>query len=217
MSGLTVVTPRSDLALTDAEIISYLRIDDGVDTALISMFNENANDWTEEYLNSTLVTTTLRLSLDAVSEIDLPLYEGFKEGPFRIYKDNFISLPKSPVQSVSSVKYYSDDNTESTWATSNYYVDTVRKPARIVLRDGGSWPSDLRNANGIEVNYVAGYGNRTQIPEAIKIAMLQYIAYLYTNRGDYEGRATMFPSSIHTLLQPYQIMRYGISDFSRSY
>ena len=145
----------------------------------------------------------------------MPLKEGFHTGYSETPRVNYIELPRSPVQSVTSIKSFSDDNTETTLATSNYFVDTVREPARVVLRDGGTWPTDLRNANGIEVLYIAGYGDtRATIPEPIRVAMLEYIAFLYEHRGDDEGRALNPPMMIRSLLQPYVIMRYGVSPFN---
>ena len=218
MSGLSVTTDPSTEPLTSAETISYLRLDSGVDTTLIGNLIKAARIWTENYLNRTLINTVYKLSLDGIDEMDMPLKEGIYTARYNISYINYIELPRSPVSAVSSVKYFSDDNTESTWATSNYYVDTVREPARIVLRDGGSWPTDLRNANGIEVNYTAGYGtNTTDVPEAIRVAMLEYITFLYEHRGDDEGRRLEATPMIKSLLQSYIIMRYGKSAFGGGY
>ncbi len=218
MSGLSVTTAPSTEPLTSAETIAYLRLDSGVDTTLIANLIKAARVMTENYLNRTLINTVYKLSIDAIGEIEEPLKEGIYTAPFQVSLINYIELPRSPVSAVSSVKYFSDDNTESTWATTNYYVDTVREPARIVLRDGGSWPTDLRNANGIEVNYTAGYGtNTTDVPEAIRVAMLEYITFLYEHRGEDEGRATKISPMISNLLQPFIIMRYGKSAFGGGY
>lgn len=215
MSGLTITTAPANEPLDAAETISYLRIDSGVDTTLIDNLIQAARFWAEDYTNRTLLTTTFTLSLDAIGEVDVPLKEGFYTGYSDTPRVNYIELPRSPVQSVTSIKSFADDNTATTLATSNYFVDTVREPARIVLRDGGTWPTDLRNANGIEVLYVAGYGDsRATIPEPIRVAMLEYIAHLYEHRGDDEGRALNPPALIKSLLQPYVIMRYGVTPYN---
>lgn len=215
MSGLTITTAPQNEPLDAAETISYLRIDSGVDTTLIDNLIQAARFWVEDYTNRTLLTTVFTLSLDAIGEVDTPLKEGFHTGYSDTPRVNYIELPRSPVQSVTSIISYADDNTATTLATSNYYVDTVRVPARVVLRDGGTWPTDLRNANGIEVLYTAGYGDsRASIPEPIRLAMLEYIAHLYEHRGDDEGRALNAPPLIRSLLQPYIIMRYGVSPFN---
>lgn len=215
MSGLTITTAPQNEPLDAAETISYLRIDSGVDTTLVDNLIQAARFWVEDYTNRTLLTTVFTLSLDAIGEVDTPLKEGFHTGYSDTPRVNYIELPRSPVQSVTSIISYADDNTATTLAASNYFVDTVRVPARVVLRDGGTWPTDLRNANGIEVLYTAGYGDsRSSIPEPIRVAMLEYIAHLYEHRGDDEGRALNPPALIRSLLQPYIIMRYGVSPFN---
>ena len=138
--------------------------------------------------------------------------------PFKIYTNNFIELPRPPTSSVTHVKSYDDADTATTWATSNYYVDTVRNPARIVLRDGGTWPTDLRASNGVEVQYVAGYGSsRSDIPEPIRMAVLQYVAHLYEHRGDTEAKTVEPPAMLKSLLQPYKIDRFGVSMYGKTY
>ena len=215
MSGLTITTAPQNEPLDTAETISYLRVDSGVDTTLINNLIKAARFWAEDYTNRTLLTTVFTLSLDAIGEVDTPLKEGFHTGYSDTPRVNYIELPRSPVQSVTSIKSFSDDNTATTLAASNYFVDSVRVPARVVLRDGGTWPTDLRNANGIEVLYTAGYGDaRSTIPEPIRIAMLEYVTHLYEHRGDDEGRALNPPALIKSLLQPYVIMRYGVSPFN---
>ncbi len=218
MSGLTITTAPANEPLDAAETISYLRIDSGVDTTLIDNLIQAARFWCEDYINRTLLTTTFTLSLDRIGERDEYLREGIYTGAYQVPYLNYIELPRSPVQSVTHIKSYTDDNTASTLATSNYYEDLVREPARIVLRDGGSWPTDLRNANGIEVQYVAGYGDsRGTVPEPIRVAMLEYVSFLYEHRGDDEGRTLNPPMMIKSLLQPYQIMRFGVSAFNGGY
>jgi len=219
MSGLKVHTAPSVEPTTDAETIAYLRTDTGVDTTLIQNLVIAAREWVELYLNRSLINTTYQLFLDTVPEIDTPMKSGFYTAPYKVYLNNFIELPKPPVSSITHVKYYDDADSATTWATSNYYSDLITEPARIVLKDGGSWPTDLRNANGLEVQYVAGYGsNRSDIPEPIRMAVLQYVAHLYEHRGDTEAKSVEPPAMIKSLLQPYKIMRYGgVSSFGRHY
>lgn len=218
MSGLVITTAPSDEPLSSAETISYLRIDSGVDTTLIDNLIIAARFWAEDYTNRTFLNTVYTLSLDKIGQVDTPIKEGLYTGAFQVPYLNYIELPRSPVSAVAHVKYYDDADNVSTWAASNYYVDTARVPARIVLRDSGTWPTDLRNANGIEVQYTAGYGSsRSAIPEPIRVAMLQYISHLYEHRGDDEGRGLNPPALVTSLLQPYVIMRYGVSAFSGGY
>ena len=218
MAGLEEVSGAVSDPVSVAELRAYARIDDTIDATLLGVLIGAATKWCEEYTNRSFMSRTLRLHLDAISEVDVPLHEGFREGPYQIYLKNYIELPKAPVSAVSSVKYFSDSDTESTWATTNYYVDLQSEPARIVLRDGGSWPTDLRNANGIQVNYTAGYGSTaTDVPESIRVAIKQYATHMYEHRGDDEGRALNPPALVQNLLQPYKITRFGVSSLEAKY
>jgi hypothetical protein len=108
-----------------------------------------------------------------------------------------------------------DQDVETVWSAKNYYVDTIREPARIILRDGGSIPTELRASNALKITYTAGYGVTTQsVPEPIRIAMMQYCAFMYENRGDGEGNVVPMPPKLLTqLLTPYQMMRFGSTPY----
>lgn len=217
MSGLSVVTAATDLPLSMTETKEYLRLDEQVDDGLIRGLILSANEFVENVTHRSLITRTLKLSIDSIYEDKNSLQEGVYTAPYKRFYKNFIELPNSPVQSVTHVKYFDDANNESTWATSNYYVDTQREPARILLRDGGSFPTDLRKANGLEVTYIAGYGNNpSDIPESLRLGMLQYVTFLYEHRGDFERFPPPQPPSImQTLLQPYKIYKFSDSSFSQ--
>lgn len=218
MSGIQVVTPSAITPVTNTEAKDYLKIVVSDDDTLVTTLVKTATTLVEQYLNRSLITKTLRLSLDSIAEIDLPLKEGIYTAPYHLYYDNYIELPFPPLLAVQNVKFFNDGDVESTWAVSNYYVDNVREMGRIVLRDGGSYPTDLRHANGIQVNYTAGYGSATtDVPEPIRLAILQYVVHLYEHRGDSEGKQVMLPAFAKTLLQPYQIVRYGNNPYNKKY
>lgn len=76
-----------------------------------------------------------------------------------------IELRRCPVQSVTSVVYLAADGTSTTWASSNYVVNTASEPGRITLAYGKSWPTTLCQENAVTVTFVAGYGAATAVPE----------------------------------------------------
>ena len=216
MSGLSVVTAATDLPLSMTETKEYLRLDEQVDDSLVRGYIIAATEYAENITHRSLITRTLKMSIDALTELDVPLKEGFSIGAYKRFYKNYIELPNSPVQSVTNIKYFDDSDNESTWATSNYYVDNQREPARIILRDGGTFPTDLRNANGLEITYVAGYGdNPSDVPESIRVAMLQYITFLYEHRGDTEAKTPEIPMITRSLLQPYIIYKFSDSTFTQ--
>jgi uncharacterized phiE125 gp8 family phage protein len=98
-----------------------------------------------------------------------------------------MNLTLSPVQSVTSVSYYSG-GTYVSWDSANYYTDLVSKPARVVIKNSSVFPTtDLGAPNAVKVVYVAGYTAASAIPMTLKQAMLQKIAYMYENREDVPG------------------------------
>ena len=110
------------------------------------------------------------------------------------------------------MKYYNDADTESTFASSKYYLDSAGIPARLVLRQGESYPTGLRVANALEITYVAGYGGTSDVPQAIKQACLLYLAYLFEHRGDQEQNFVA-PYSATQLLQPYKIIQMSTNPY----
>jgi hypothetical protein len=94
-----------------------------------------------------------------------------------------MQIPRPPLQSVASIKYYDASDVETTLDTSVYYVDTVSAPGRIVLRTDQRWPTTpLRAANGIVVQYTAGWTSAATVPLTIKQAILLLIGHWYENR-----------------------------------
>lgn len=215
MSGLRIVTGPTVAPVSRIEARNHLRLDDDVDDAQVRSYIQAATDWAENYTNRFFISRSCQMMIDGAREIDSVLWEGTRTGFSGISYVDHIEIAGTPVMSVESVNYYTDDDTQNVWADSNYYVDTFSEPARIVLRDGGTYPTDLRVANGIEVNFTAGYGSDPRnVPEPIKLAILQYMTFLYEHRGDFERfPAPTPPSVLSQLLGPYKVMRFNSSPY----
>ena len=93
-------------------------------------------------------------------------------------------LPYPPLVSVTSIKYYDDEGSAAaTFSSSNYYVDTNSEPGRVALINNADWPDvTLREINGVEIIYVAGYSDADDVPETYKAAIKLVLADLYENR-----------------------------------
>ncbi len=213
MGGQSVTTGASIDPLTYSEIRDYLRLDEGVDETLLITLLKMATQYVENFTGRALINRTITLFIDGVDEVDVALYEGIRVGPDLSIRKRYIELPTTPVSSVSSISSFGDDDTETTYASTKYFVDTVREPARVYLRDGEAWPSSLRVANGLKIVYVAGYGaNRADIPEAIRLGILNIIAFNYEHRGDFEGVLRQ-PAMVQSLLQPYRKLSFTNNPF----
>tara|TARA_R110000824_G_C15041644_1_gene660470 strand:+ start:83 stop:754 length:672 start_codon:yes stop_codon:yes gene_type:complete len=216
MSGLVTVTEPSIEPISVIEARDHLRLDDDVDETLVYSLILAARQWGENYTGRSFISRTMQMYLDGFSELDSPLWEGTRTGIHITNYQNYIEIVSTPVSAVSSIKYYNDSDTVATWATSNYYVDMIREPARIVLRDTGTYPTNLRAANGLEINFTAGYGtSKTDVPEAIRVALMQYMTFMYEHRGDVEQNNIMPPKICEQLLSPYKILRFGSNAYSK--
>lgn len=95
-----------------------------------------------------------------------------------------ITLPNSPLQSVTSITYTDSAGTATVWASSNYQVSIRGAVGRIVPAYSVSWPTfTARPLDAVTVRYVAGYGSGAgDVPEGIRQAMLLLIGHLYEQR-----------------------------------
>jgi uncharacterized phiE125 gp8 family phage protein len=120
----------------------------------------------EKYLRRALITQTWEIS-----------FNGFPEMP--------IIVPRAPLRSVSSIKYYDTDNVEYTIAAANYYVNADIQPGMITHAYSVAWPSAvLRGLNSVKIQYVAGYGNTPDdVPENITDAIILFATHRHENRA----------------------------------
>lgn len=154
--------------------------DDDVIIGLITV----AREYVEGYSGRAFITQTWELALD-----EFPVC-------------NYIELPYPPLQSVTSVKYYDTDETEATFSSDDYYVDTYSEPGRVVLGYGEVWPSTtLRTANGVIIRYVTGYGDAaSDVYDRYRQAIKLVAAHLYENREDsLERSLSTIPLGAHDL------------------
>jgi uncharacterized phiE125 gp8 family phage protein len=193
MTASTLIAPPTVEPVTLTEAKAHARIDSNEDDALVTSLITAARQWAERYTNRAFITQTWKLALDTPPKADAP---------------HEILLPKAPLQSVTKVEAFSDTDTPTLWPEANYFVDTSHEPGRLVQRLGATWPAFDRLANGMEVTYVAGYGDdASSVPEPIRAAIRELITDWYQHRGDedqYTYRQSAFIA--HALLAPYRQM-----------
>jgi hypothetical protein len=100
-----------------------------------------------------------------------------------------LKLPRPPLISVSSVKYYDDDEVQQTLSTSLYLVDTPwRAPGTVELAEDQDWPTDLSSRRmPVTIRFICGYGLSTDtpagsVPPVVKQAIRLVIGWMYKNR-----------------------------------
>lgn len=214
--ALMLVTSPAREPMTLAEAKDHLRVDGADDDALISELISAARRQAEESTRRALITQTWRLFLDRwlmKSSIARDWREGVTEGADIRADPGSVEIPRPPLQQVASVKTYDESDAATTWAASNYFVDTASQPGRLVRRTGASWPTPGRAANGIEIEFAAGYGdNPGDVPEALRQGMLLLVGHLYEHREAVleveHGRSalTTLPLGVQVLWGPYRVV-----------
>ncbi len=168
MVKLKLYTAPAEEPVDLDEVKAQLRIDGTTEDAYLDRLRIAARKYMEgTVLNRALITQT---------------WDYYLQGwPGK----NYIEIPLPPLVSITSIKYTDYLNVESTFANTEYIVDTVAEPGRVYLKWDKSWPSvSLQVVNAIVIRFVAGYGAAAAVPENIKQAILLQIGALYENRED---------------------------------
>jgi len=148
------VAPSTEpVTLTEAKL--HLRVDSADEDTLITRLITVAREAAEKYTKRSLITQTWKL-----------VYDG--------YAPSEVFLPRGPIQSVTSAKIIARDNTETTIATNTYYLNSGKEK---VVFDAAPF------GHTVEIIYVAGYGDASNVPDSIKQGMLTHISHLYESRS----------------------------------
>lgn len=125
-----------------------------------------------------------------------------------------LKLPFAPVITVDEVKTTDRAGAAAVFASSNYIVDAVSVPPRVVLKSTSTWPAPaagLQDANAVEVKFTCGYGTAaTSVPGPLKQAVMRLAAHLYVNREPVApGSMAEMPYGIIGLVGTYRVYQGG--------
>lgn len=173
---LSLVTAPAEEPLTRDEAKAHIRVDLDDENTLIDGLITAAREHVETVTRRALLTQTYDLYLD-----DWPCPRPGRPGwP---WEELEIKLPRPPLQSVEGIFYTPDGGQEQELASSEYEVDAVGEPGRVVIT--GTLPADeLKAVNGVRINFVAGWESAEDVPQTIKQAMLLLLGDFYENRED---------------------------------
>lgn len=180
-------TPPSvkPVTLTDAKL--DLRVDHADEDALIESLISAATDYLEAdkgAINKAFITQSWTLSVKC---------------PDRDYR---IWLPVTPVQSITSIKYFDADNVEQTLTVSDFYFHGDEDWAYIEPKQGVNWPSVYDRLDAIAVEFAAGFGDaETDVPETIRQCIRLLVAHWYTHRSAAsEASVEELPLAVQSLI-----------------
>lgn len=162
--GLTLVTPATSDPITvfdlANEIVDY-QADADNDTYLTSMIAA-ATEWVQDACWRQFMPATY-----------LQTWDSFDRG-------RRLKFDIGPLISVSSVKYYDENDTLTTVAVTDYWVDSNSRIAQVVLKPTWSIPAiSAGRPAAIQVQFVAGYATAALVPARAKQAIKLLAKYWY--------------------------------------
>lgn len=178
-----------------SEVKLYTHITHDVEDSRISEWIKAGCELAEDFQRRSYYTQKWELSLD-----------GWWTGS--------LHLPRPPILSVESVKYYGTDNAEHEFPLTDLIVDLDAEPARLAPAYGVSWPTTmLRDINAVKIAYKAGYADAdtvssdmvlNAIPSAVKDAICFYCAW----RNEHRAESPLEPPWLfYSILMPQRIFR----------
>lgn len=188
MIAPSLITGPTEPPVSLAEAKAHLRVDFTDDDTLISALVDAATahiDGHTGILARALVTQTWR--------------QDFCDWP----GDRVLRLPLAPVASVESVKYFDAANVETTVSESGNYalLEDARGPYIKFTSDFAAPALYDERDDRIRVTFVAGYGDPSDVPAAIRAAVLLIVGDLYKNR---DAGETAPNAAATALLTPYR-------------
>lgn len=183
--GLKLKTGPTSSPITLAEAKAQCRVEitETHEDSLIQGYIDAATSYLDAqgYLGRAIMTQTWLLYLDVFSDA--------------------ITLPMGPVQSVTSIKYYDENDVLQTLDADSYSVDIVSDPQWVVRTTAANWPIVASGINNVIIEFVAG---DDVAPAAIKQAILLLVAQWYANRENAGAAMQEMPHAVTALLTNYR-------------
>lgn len=134
-----------------------------------------------------------------------------------------LELRRSKVSAISSINYMVN-GAYTLLDSSVYYLQDVNDFPYIYLQNNQSWPDNVDDLpQAVKIIFTSGYGAAgSNVPSGLKMAILNHITYLYSNRGDCggdcsSGAAGGLPPAVKSLYTPYRIINIGSYERDPSY
>mgnify|MGYP003650055718 FL=1 len=183
-----VDTASSTAIVATSVAKAHLKVDISDDDSLIANLVAAATQAAEDYTNRYFMQATITMKADTWDDIE--------------------TLYKSPVDSITHIKYYDTNDSLQTLAASVYLADLYSMPARISLMPDESFPDLSSRKMAVEVKYVVGEGTTTDtISDIVKQAVLLMVGHWYEHRSSViSGKTAMeIPMTSQMLLDQYKI------------
>jgi len=188
MTLFRTVAPAAE-PVTLAEAKAYLRLQHDSEDALLAGLVRAAREEVERSTGVALIDQHWRMTLD-----DWP-------------DSAIVAIARFPVKEITAVTAYGSEG--EAWAVDpgTYTLDAASRPARLYFE---SRPEPLRVLNGVEIDFVAGYGEAgTDVPDLLRRAILLLTAHWFEFRGQFQpaDQPVGYPDAYERLIAGYRTRR----------
>lgn len=163
--SLSVVTASTGACLTANEVKDHTYIDTNLQDNVVQRQINAASRLVEIWSRRQLMQATF--------DVKFPKFPC----------DGKLPLPRFPVASVSSVTYYSADNSSTTMASSDYnLVAPTDSVGYVELLPNRNWPTSVSRSDAVTVRFIAGSTSTTGVPDTLKQAICMTCADWFRER-----------------------------------
>ena len=193
--GLTLKTPPVEEPVDRDMVKDHCRIHRDVTQfdVYLDQLILSARGYVELFLRRQLLPATWRLVLDRP-----PRYRETTSG-FSCE----IWIPRPPLIEIVSVRYRGTDGVWTQLETTDFVTVTDFEPGKVYPAEslGGVWPGCSLEPGSFEVEFKAGYSDRTKVPQMISIGICEIVRQLFD--GVELEKAIQ---GVHSLLYPYRCL-----------
>jgi uncharacterized phiE125 gp8 family phage protein len=175
-----------------AEAKAWLKLDDGAEDALVTTLVAAARIHVESTTGRALLTQSWRVVLDAWPA------------------DRSVRLPVAPLQSLTAIRAYDADGVAHSIGLVQFQSESAVAPARLLLPASVDGMPALRERLGLEVDYVAGFGDDPEdVPADLRQALLMLVAHWFEHRDAVivAGSGGVIPIGFDHVVAPYRQVR----------
>ena len=166
--ALSVAATTSPITLADAK--RHLNVSSTADDTLI-----------QDYVNGAAVMLETRGSRAFIDQTRVLKMQTFSDS--RYMRNRKITLPRSPLSSVTSITYIDSAGTTQTLSSTSYRTSLADEPGRIAEAYNNTWPATQNIQDDVTVTYVAGHSSASSgVSDPAKQAVRMVVGHWYRNR-----------------------------------
>jgi len=166
-------------------------------------------DTTDEDALVTSLITAARLHIEGISGRAL-LTQSWRTVLDCWPPGGVLTLPVGPLLSLTAVTAYDAGGNGTSLATDDVLVAANAAPPQLFVPPGFGSAVILRDRQGVEIDYAAGYGDDpADVPAPLRQAMLILVGYWFENRDSViiAGAGSIIPDGFDLLVAPYRQVR----------